>query len=175
MASPKQRAIWREQNEERREYFRKYYSGERYEKHKENMRIRMRKDDLFAEPNNKTNHEKKLESRYRGSKIKVNGIILYHHNYVKRYLINNIKPRLFEEYTAKGIIPEPIFVRVGAGGRKRRYYSAKQVKLINKYFFTGEKSKRLSVEKISEALHKKWNVDTINFGIDFESGGEDAE
>jgi hypothetical protein len=174
MASRKERAEIRKKNKERKDYFRQYYSGERYEKQKKDMRRRM----VMAQEAGRT---KRNAKRWEAKKNKpitdgtrmiiVEGHKMFKAKWALENLIRNLKYTTICQYIDRGIIPKPILVRKTKTGKNRYYLSRRQIIMINKLWHGGKKRKRKSLKERSEYLWKFWTKSELGFGDEGEDLG----
>jgi hypothetical protein len=172
MATPQERTAMRKENKERKEYFKQYYSGERYEKQKKDMRRRM---IMASEAGRKWQNQKKWMAKKNkpitdGTRmIIVEGHKLFKAKWALENLINNLKYTTICQYIDRGIIPKPILIRKTPKGRNRYYLSQRQIRMINLLWHGGKKTKRKSLKERSEYLWDNWTKGELGFG----SEGED--
>ena len=155
----RQQAEYRKKNRGRKEYFKQYYSGERYEKQKKDMRRRM----IMAQEAGRTKkHRMDREARTKkplidGTRmIIVEGQRLYKAKWALQNLISNLKYTTICQYMDRGIIPKPILIRKTKTGRNRYYLSHRQIKMINNLWHSGKKRKRKPLKERSEYLWNNW-------------------
>lgn len=166
MASRKERAEIRKKNKERKEYFRQYYSGERYEKQKKDMYRRM----VMAQEAGRTrrNNEKWLAKKNKpitdGTRmIIVEGHKMFKAKWALQNLIKNLKYTTICQYIDRGIIPKPILVRKTKTGKNRYYLSQRQIRMINNLWHGGKKKKRKPLKERSEYLWLNWTKGELGF------------
>lgn len=173
MASEKERTQIRKKNKERKEYFRQYYSGERYEKQKKDMRRRM----IMAQEAGRTKkHKKDREARIKkpiidGTRmIIVDGHKMFKAKWALQNLIRNLKYTTICQYIDRGIIPKPILVRKTKTGKNRYYLSQRQIRMINNLWHKQGKKKRKPLKERSEYLWKYWTKNELGFYNDSDDG-----
>ena len=176
MADRKSRTEMRKKNRERKEYFKQYYSGERYEKQKNDMRRRM----IMAQEAGrlKINQKKWLEKKNKpitdGTRmIIVEGHRLFKATWALQNLISHLKYTTICQYMDRGIIPKPILIRKTDKGRNRYYLSQRQIRMINQLWHGGKRKKRKPLKERSEYLWNHWTKNELGFGSDVDNRSQD--
>lgn len=176
MASEKERTQIRKKNKERKEYFRQYYSGERYEKQKKDMRRRMimAQEAGRSRRNNARWLAKKNKPINEGTRmIIVEGQKLFKAKWALQNLIKNLKYTTICQYIDRGIIPKPILVRKTKTGKNRYYLSQRQIRMINDLWHKQGKKKRKPLKERSEYLWKYWTRNELGVGDESDNEGDD--
>jgi hypothetical protein len=173
-ASPsvaKRRTQFKKENRERKEYFRQYYSGERYEQQKEATK----RDTLLKFEAGYLKKDAKEYFRHKrnvlmGRKIIifVDGQKLVGWQYALKNLIRHLSQSTIKHYLKIGYIPQPPY-RAKALNGYRKYYSMYQIRIINLCW--QKKSKKGLKERV-EQLHERWKKDPL-LGGQSDDGNED--
>jgi hypothetical protein len=154
------RRNYRKENKERKDYFRQYYSGERYERQKEaTLRDSIMKYEAGYMKGKQKENRKQKRKALMGRKIIifVDGQKLVGWLYALNNLVKNISKSTIKQYLAKGYIPQPPYKAKALNGY-RKYYSMYQIKLINLCW--SKKNKKPLKERV-ERLHEKWKQDQL--------------
>jgi hypothetical protein len=150
----------REENRKRKDYFREYYSGERYERQKEAAKrdAVMRFEAGYLKGDAKESYRQKRKALM-GRKIIIfaDGHKLVGWQYALKNLIRHLSQSTIKHYLRIGYIPPPPY-RAKALNGYRKYYSMYQIKLINLCW--QKKSKKGLKERV-EQLHEKWKNDPL--------------
>ena len=171
MADRKSRTEMRKKNRERKEYFKQYYSGERYDKQKKDMRRRM----IMAHEAGRIRHNQKKWLAKKNKPITdgtrmiiVEGHRLFKATWALQNLISHLKYTTICQYMDRGIIPKPILIRKTDKGRNRYYLSQRQIRMINNLWHKQGKKKRKPLKERSEYLWKFWHKNELGFGDESE-------
>ena len=121
----RRRSEYRKENRNRKDYFRQYYSGERYERQKEATKrdTVMKFEAGYLKGKSKETYRQKRKALM-GRKIIifVDGQKLVGWQYALKNLIKNISQYTIKQYLAKGYIPQPPYKAKALNGY-RKYYS----------------------------------------------------
>lgn len=106
----------------------------------------------------KTQHEdKQVELIKKKIRMDIEGHILYQYKYVLRHMLNNLSYSTAIRYVYTGQMPSPIYTKKYSG-RTLKYYSAYQIKCINRCWGKNPKN---PVEERIKKLHEKFKQDPL--------------
>ena len=156
----KMRSKFKKENRERKEYFRQYYSGERYERQKEATKrdCVMKFESGYLKKDAKESYRQKRKVLM-GRKIIifVDGQKLVGWQYALKNLIRHLSESTIKHYLRIGYIPQPPY-RAKALNGYRKYYSMYQITLIN---LCWQKKNKKGLKQRVEQLHEKWKQDPL--------------
>lgn len=157
----RRRSEYRKTNRKRKDYFRQYYSGERYEKQKEAVQrdCIMKYEAGYTKGNAaETWRHKRKVLMARKIIIFVDGQKLVGWQYALKNLIKNLSQSTIKQYLRIGYIPQPPYKSKWNNGY-RKYYSMYQIRLIN-LCWSKSKNKKPLKERVKK-LHEKWKQDPL--------------